>query len=375
MATPLARYLPYVLVPVGVVAAIAVARAWPVEASAQRVERADVVAEVLGVGVLESAREVRVSFEASGRVLTLPVDEGAVVAEGDVLGTIDASDAARELAVAAAAEEAAGAAVSRARAELERAQVASTRASAERGRADTLVAAGVIHASDHEAAIERDAGAMAELGAREAALIQAERNHEVAAKTRGIRAAQVADGRLLSPLSGLVVSRSVEAGQLVTPGMPAFTIVSTEAMRVSAWVDETALGRLAVGQPARLVFRSEGERSFTGRVERIGREVDRQTHELLVDVAVVELPANFAVGQRADAWIEVGRREDVTSVPRGWCDTECAVVDDGRVASRAVSLGLTGRDRVEVLSGLAPEDVVLAPGALVGRRVRAVEER
>ncbi|MDO9280645.1 MAG: HlyD family efflux transporter periplasmic adaptor subunit, partial [Pseudomonadota bacterium] len=204
------------------------------------------------------------------------------------------------------------------------------------------------------------------------ALRQAEQSRDVAARTRAIRVAQVADGRLTSPLSGLVVARDVEAGQLVTPGTPAFTIVATDVMRVTAWVDETALGRLAVGQPARLVFRSEGERSFPGTVTRIGREVDRQTHELLVDVAVLELPTNFAVGQRADAWIEVGRRDAVTSVPRGWCTDECVVADDGRVAARAVTFGLVGRESVEVLTGLAPGDIVLAPGAPVGKRVRVV---
>ncbi|MDP2316414.1 MAG: efflux RND transporter periplasmic adaptor subunit [Pseudomonadota bacterium] len=368
----LPRFVSIPLAVAGLVTVVVAARSWPVEARVHRVEREAVVAEVLGVGGLESAREVRVSFEASGRVTSLAVEEGAVVAEGDVLGTIDVSDASRELAVAAAAEEGAEAAVGRARAELERARVAAVRAAAERARADTLVAGGVMHASDHEAAVEREQSGLAEVRAMESALLQAEQGREVAARTRAIRAAQVEDGQLVSPLAGLVVTRDVEAGQLVTPGTPAFTVVSTDEMRVRAWVDETALGRLAVGQPARVVFRSEEARSFPGRVERIGREVDRQTHELLVDVTVLELPTNFAVGQRADAWIEVGRAE-AASVPRGWCDGECAVVEDGKAAPRAVTLGLAGRDRVAVVSGLDPGDLVLPPDVPAGSRVRVVE--
>ena len=373
MLPRLRRFFPYALAVVGLIAVVTTARAWPVEAQGHRVEQGVIVDEVLGVGVLESAREVRVAFEASGRVTALAVDEGAIVALGDVLGTIDASDASRDLAVAEAVAGAAGAAIGRARAELERARAGASRAATERARADKLLAAGAIHMSDHEAAIERDASAQAEVRAMKSALRQAESNRTVAARTSGIRAAQVADGRLTSPLAGLVVARDVEAGQLVTPGTPAFTIVATDAMRVRAWVDETALGRLAVGQPVRLVFRSEGDRSFAGVVERIGREVDRQTHELLVDVTVHDLPTNFAVGQRADAWIEVGRRAADVSVPRGWCETECAVVDGGRVASRPVTLGLAGRESVEVLRGLAPGEVVLAPGTPVGTRVRVVE--
>ena len=372
MPPRLRRFLPHALAAVGLIAVVTTVRAGPVEAQGHRVEPGLVVDEVLGVGVLESAREVRVAFEASGRVIALAVDEGAVVAEGDVLGTIDASDAARDLAVAESAEGVAAAAIGRARAELERARAGASRAATERARADKLVATGAIHASEHEAAVERDASAQADVRAMKSALRQAEQGRRGAARTSGIRAAQVADGRLTSPLAGLVVARDVEAGQLVTPGVPAFTIVATDAMRVRAWVDEAALGRLAVGQPVRLIFRSEGQRSFQGTVERIGREVDRQTHELLVDVAVHDLPTNFAVGQRADAWIEVGRRAADASVPRGWCGTECAVVDGGRVASRPVTLGLVGREFVEVLRGLAPGEVILAPGTPVGTRVRVV---
>ncbi len=366
----LVRALPYVLTPLVAIAALAVMRMRPVEVQGQQVELGAVVDEVLGVGVLESAREVAVSFEAAGRVTGLSVDEGASVMQGDVLGTLDASDATRELAVAESAHGAAAAAVDRAQAELERARTASAQASADRARADMLAAAGAIDAADHEAGIQREASERATVRASESALRQAEQARKVASRTSGIRAAQVADGRLYSPLSGLVVARSVEEGQLVTPGTPAFTIVATDAMRVRAWVDETALGRLMIGQPARLVFRSEAARSFPGRVERIGREVDRQTHELLVDIAITELPANFAIGQRADAFIELGRRDGVPRVPRGWCTGQCAVVEDGRVATRSVTLGLQGRDSVEVVSGLAPGDVVLAPGAPAGKRVR-----
>lgn len=351
-------------------AGVAAARAWPVEAAGVAVGRSDVVAEVLGVGTLESDREVAVSFEVAGRVTSLAVDEGAPVRAGDLLGTVDVSDAGRELAVAEASVEAAHAAVARAAAELDRAQAGRARASADLDRARALAAAGALPLAELDAAVERARAADAEVEALRAGLAQAGRAHEVADRTRAVRVAQVRDGELRSPLDGLVVARRVEAGQLVGPGTPAFSVASTAALRVRAWVDEAALGRLQPGQPARITLRSEPGRAFAGRLEVIGREVDRSTHELLVEVAALELPASFALGQRADVWIEVGRREAVTAVPRGWCEDGCAVVEDGRVALRPVSLGLEGRERVEVRAGLGPDDVVLAPGAPVGRRVR-----
>ena len=51
---------------------------------------------------------------------------------------------------------------------------------------------------------------------------------------------------------------------------------------------------LEVGQPARVVFRSESDRSYPGKVARLGKETDRETREFIVDVRVLELPQNWA---------------------------------------------------------------------------------
>lgn len=348
----------------------AIARLWPVTVEGRPALAGPVVAEVLGVGALESTHEAQVAFEASGRVTGLAVDEGAIVAAGDALGSLDMDDATRDLDVSAATTTASRDDVDRAQADLERGRATAVLAARDRARTEALFVGGDVAAVAVEAAVERDETAKASVRGLEAALRRARSNQVAASGGQRIREARVADGSLTSPLAGLVTRRSVEVGQWVAAGSPAFTIVDTAAFEVKAWVDETALARLQVGQPARLVFRSEPDRSYPGRVANIGREVDRNTHELLVDVAVLELPKNFAIGQRADAWIEVGRADTTVHVPRGWCDATCLVDDGGRVASRPVTLGLVGRDDVQVLAGLVPGDVVLAPGAPLGRRVR-----
>lgn len=362
--------VPALLLGVGAV----VARAWPVEVQGARVTAGPVTAEVLGIGTLESDHQVPVAFEASGRVLTLAVDEGDVVAAGDLLGTLDVDDAIRDLDVSSSAARAASLDVDRAKAELERGRVAADLAARERARSDALFADNDIAAAVHDVAVEKDDGAKAAVRALEAAVRRAESSRDAAAGGRRIREASLADGRLVSPISGLVVSRGVEVGQVIGVGAPAFTIIATDALEIHAWVDETALGKLDLGQPARLAFRSDDGRTYPGRVARIGRAVDRQTHELLVDVAVLEAPRNFAIGQRADVWIEVGRADAIARAPRGWCGTTCLVAEDGRVATREVSLGLVGRDLVEVVSGLRPGDVVLPDHAAAdGRRITVRE--
>jgi len=63
------------------------------------------------------------------------------------------------------------------------------------------------------------------------------------------------------------------------------------------------------------VFRSEPDKSYAGEVARLGRESDRETREFLVDVRVRELRQNWAVGQRAEVYIETGRQADVVLLP------------------------------------------------------------
>jgi hypothetical protein len=68
------------------------------------------------------------------------------------------------------------------------------------------------------------------------------------------------------------------------------------------------MARLEPGQPARVIFRSEPDRSYPGRVVRLGRETDRETREFVVDVQPEVLPKNWAIGQRAEVYIEAASR-------------------------------------------------------------------
>ena len=119
----------------------------------------------------------------------------------------------------------------------------------------------------------------------------------------GLQRLALADTRILSPMDALVVKRLREPGHYVAAGAPVLTLVSTEKLWVRAWVDETALSALEPGLAALIEFRSEPGRDYPGRVDRIARQADRQVHEVLVDVEVLELPRSFAVGQRADVRI------------------------------------------------------------------------
>jgi HlyD family secretion protein len=126
------------------------------------------------------------------------------------------------------------------------------------------------------------------------------------------------------------------------------------------------MAALAVDQPVRVVFRSEPDKSYPGKVARLGREADRETREFLVDVRVEQLPANWAVGQRAEVFIESSRRSDVVTIPQHfllWRAGKPGVMvnDDGKAHWRDISLGLQGQQDTEVTQGLSAGEQIINP--------------
>ncbi len=173
---------------------------------------------------------------------------------------------------------------------------------------------------------------------------------------------------MTAPFDGLVVRRQRDPGDVVVPGSPVLSLIDTRELWISAWVDETEMARLRPEQPARVVFRSEPDRPYPGRVARLGREADRETREFVVDVHVLELPTNWAVGQRAEVYIETDRKGSALLVPARFvvwrAETPGVFVeDDGRATWRPIRTGLRDAELVEVVEGLKEGEAVLSPAA------------
>ena len=157
-------------------------------------------------------------------------------------------------------------------------------------------------------AVETLQVAAADVKRSQAAIAEAESQVVTAEKNLAYQKERLTYTQILSPYDGLVVRRDRDPGGVVVPGGSLLQLISTNEIWVSAWVDETAMTDLVTGQPARVVFRSEPGMNYPGEVARLGRETDRETREFLVDVRVKELPKNWTVGQRAEVFIETGRK-------------------------------------------------------------------
>jgi len=336
----------------------------PVTVSTQPVTVSEVVAETMGTGTLEAHYQATVSPKIQGLIVELLVDQNDWVKSGQLLARLDDSDLKREVSAQEAVLKAAEAAVERAKADEARSKVIVDQARRDYDRYAGLLASKSISQELMDKTSQSLAVAEAEAARASAAVTEAERQLVAARERLHFQQARLADTRILSPFDGWVVRRDREIGDIVVPGASIFLLVSPKEMWVSAWVDESSMGALMPGQPARVVFRSEPKHPYKGKVVRVGREVDRETREFKVDVGVDTLPKNWAVGQRAEVYIETGKKSSALNVPLKalvWRKDKPGVyiVNAGRAKWKQVRLGLRGIDRVEITEGLSDKDVVI----------------
>lgn len=336
----------------------------PVVVTRHTVAIGTVRAEVMGTGTLEARISAIVGPKIGGLIVRMHVDQGDRVQAGVLLFELEASDIQQQVGMAASEVAVATATMERLHAAHRAAHAVFAQQKTSHQRVVDLIATDVASAQDFDKALESLSIAEAELSMAAAGIIEGQKRLDAAERALAYQRARLEDTTIEAPFDGLVVRRDREAGDVATVGASVLHLVSTDEMWITAWTDETELARLAPGQPARVVFRSEPDVPHEGAVARIGRETDRETREIVADVRVTKLPGKWALGQRAEVFIEVARQEEVTVIPASAVlvrdgVTGVMVEQDGRARWREIEVGLRGRDSVHVSAGLSPGDVLV----------------
>lgn len=338
----------------------------PISVTPHRIERGEIVSEVMGTGTLGAHIQTTISSKISGRIAEVLVDQGSQVQAGELLVRLYDDELEQQVTIAEANRDAAGAGVDRLETDRDRALAVFEQAERSYARLESLVARNAASQESLERAMESRSVAQAELSRAESAITEGQKEMVAAERTLEYHRARLADTEIQAPFAGLIVRRQRNPGDVVVPGGATLTLIATDELWIHAWVDETQMDELRENQPARVVFRSEADGSYSGSVVRLGREVDRETREFIVDVRVLELPKNWAVGQRAEVYIETDRNGFAVLLPAKYVvrradRTGVFVERHGRAAWTPLVLGLRGADALEVVDGLEPGDVVMVP--------------
>ncbi len=373
-----AKWLVLLAVVVFVVVRVKFAR---VPVLAHEVKAGPIVAEVMGTGTLEARVKTVISPRIQGILSEVLVDQSDPVEAGQLLARLEDEELKLQVDVAESALAAARASAQRVRADEARAEAVVHQAQLEHERIAGLLTNRISSQADFDKAIELLNVANADLRRSQAAIVEADSQVQTAERQLAHQRELLTYTRIVSPYNGLVVRRDRDPGGVIVPGGSLMQVISTNEIWVSAWVDETAMAGLAPGQPARVVFRSEPAQSYPGEVARLGLEADRETREFVVDVRVNQLPRVWAVGQRAEVFIESGRKSGVLTVPPQflqWRNNRPGVFVNERGAAvwRDVAAGLRGQARIEIAHGLSEGEQVVAPRDVKvqlrpGQRIRA----
>jgi HlyD family secretion protein len=203
---------------------------------------------------------------------------------------------------------------------------------------------------------------------RSQAAVEAVRMEQQAGRAGvGFARSKVADTLIYAPQDGVIISRDLEKGATVSPGMPIFSLADPRTIWVKANVDESQLKGVAVGKKAMITLRSSPGEQLPGQVARLGHQSDRVTEELEVDVTFSEPLKNFRLGEQSDVYIVAGVKKDAPSLPSATIATKDKkrgvwVVANGKITFREVTVGITDRRNfTEIVSGLdGSEQVVFA---------------
>ncbi len=340
----------------------------PTPVTAHTVATGQVRGEVMGTGTLEARVKTTISPRIQERLAEVLVDQGDAVKSGQLLARLDDGETRQQVAIAQATLAAARATVERVRADEARAQAVLKQAQQDHQRSTELLAGKIAAQADFDKASEALRVAEADLKRSQSAILEAESQAFTAEKTLLYQREHLAFTEMHSPCDGLVTRRDRDPGGIVVPGASILQVVATNEVWISAWIDETAIAGLKEHQSARVVFRSEPAKAYAGEVARLGREADRETREFVVDVRVKELPERWAIGQRAEVFIETGGKSGVVVVPGAyvfWRDGKPGVFvnDHGKVRWRDVVPGIRGLKDLEVLSGLSAGEEIVTPPA------------
>jgi HlyD family secretion protein len=227
-----------------------------------QVERGDLRVTVTATGTLSALGAVDVGSEVSGRVQNVYVDYNQRVTKGQLLAELDPV----ELNAAAAQ---ASAQLAANRAAIKTAQATLVEATQALDRAQTQVSQGLVAAKELESA-------RAVYARADAAVASAKANAAVASASVNSAAWKLTKTKIVSPIAGVVLSRSVAPGQTVAAAFqtPVLFKLATDlaALELNVQVDESDVGRVREGLPADFRVDAYPERVFNSRVQAVRNE-------------------------------------------------------------------------------------------------------
>src|SRR5215468_11638679 len=318
-------------------------------------------------GYVTPRRRATIAAKITGRVTSVQFDEGTRVAAGQILATLDDSDAQRALASAKADRDASRAAIADFEVQLRNANI-------QLKRAQDLYAAGV----QTQEALDNARTTADSLKAK----IDLAKQQVSSAEARIGEAQQNVDNcTIRAPFAGMVVSKDAQVGEMVSPNSAGggftrtgiATIVDMSSLEIEVDVNESYIARVTPGQPVTAVLDAYPDWQMPAKVRTVIPTADRQKATVKVRATFDRLDPRILpdmgvkvtfLGEERSAPTEAGRvLVSRAALVEDGGTTAVFVHRDGKVERRAVRIGQARGSDQEIVAGLSDGEQVVTTGA------------
>ncbi len=355
------------------------------------VEQGRLPRTVTVTGTLAADEEVAVSFKVAGRISEMAVDLGSRVSKDQVIARLDPTDFQLRVEQAEAALQ-----QSRARLGLSpegsddrvdpektspvrEAKAVLDEARQNRDRMAELLRKEYISKTEFDTAVSRLLVAEGRYQAsveevRDRQALLAQRKSELSLARQ-----QLAYTTLYAPIDGAVRERKALVGEFLSAGSPVTSLVRIDPLRLKVAVPERDAAAIRIGQAVRVSI--EGDTlEHSGRVVRLSPVLEMQNRTLTVEAEVENRQGRIRAGSFASAEILIDPQQPALLAPASaivnFAGIEKVIGEkNGLAVERRVRTGRRAGDRVEILEGVSPGDLIVSePGNLSGGEPISVKQ-
>jgi RND family efflux transporter MFP subunit len=343
-----------------------------VTAAVARVQRGTIENSLTIAGGFKPFQEVDVHAKVAGYIKAIYVDVGSHVKDGQTLAILEVPELTAQLAGADAAVRRSKEEIRRAEGDLQRAKSAhvAIHAMYDRLLQASQQKAGLVAQQEVDNALAKDQEAEAQISSSEASLNAVQQALEVAEANQKQYSALSDYTRIVAPFTGVVTVRYADTGALIAAGtsssapMPVVRIAQVSVLRLVLPIPESIAGEIRLGDPVKVHVQALN-RDIVGKVSRFASALDLQTRTMETEIDFENKDGRLMPGMYAETMLQLAGKANTLVVPleavsRNEGEERVLAVNGlNKVEERKLKLGLQGKTRVEVLSGLNDGDLVI----------------
>ncbi len=321
------------------------------------------------MGTVSGERDVRLFSRIPDKIIEMRADEGDIVTDGEVMAIVE-NKVLKE-------------AIDQAEAALRIARANLNNMEREYNRAQRLYDEEAISRQQFDQIDTQFENTEASLEQANASLTQAQENYNYS--------------YIRAPFDGIINERFLELGDMAAGGVPVFSIIQTENVKVKINVVDREYNYVQEGQKVRLRVRSDPNRVFTGTVTKKRPAFDPVSRLAQVEILFPNKDGSLYPGMFGEVELVIDSRDNVPLVPvqavlyRIELDESLGrlideqlvrqpyvyVVDNGRAVRRDIEIGYETHDAAEIRKGLEPGEQIVVRGQnnlIDGARVNITNE-